>query len=101
MNKCLRANQAELQVRLRDEECRSGEAAAQQEVRVAELQEQVRDLMFYLETQQQISQMPEDTRQEIQEGQINIAAAPSPPGSTPGTSATKLGTRKGRGKRGK
>ncbi|XP_023680325.1 BRCA1-associated protein [Paramormyrops kingsleyae] len=101
MNKCLRANQAELQVRLRDEESRAGEATAQQEVRVAELQEQVRDLMFYLETQQQISQMPEDTRQEIQEGQINIAAAPSPPGPTPGTSATKLGTRKGRGKRGK
>lgn len=32
-----------------------------QEIR--ELQEQVRDLMFYLETQQKIAKAPEDTRQ--------------------------------------
>lgn len=28
-----------------------------------ELQEQVRDLMFYLETQKKIAESPEDTRQ--------------------------------------
>lgn len=44
---------------------------------IAELQEQLRDVMFYLETQQQIENLPPEARSEIQEGQINIAASPS------------------------
>lgn len=101
MNRCLRANQTQLQSQLQEEERRSHETAANKEGQIAELQEQLRDVMFYLETQQQIDRMPADTRQEIQEGQINIAAAPAPP--QPGPSAYgsgKLG-RKGRSKRGK
>ncbi|MBN3314847.1 BRAP protein, partial [Atractosteus spatula] len=97
MNKCLRANQVQLQAQLREEERRVRELAEHKDGRIAELQEQLRDVMFYLETQQQISQMPADARQEIQEGQINIASAPAPsPGST-----GRLAGRKGRGKRGK
>ncbi|KAG1971300.1 BRCA1-associated protein [Pimephales promelas] len=101
MNRCLRANQTQLQSQLQEEERRSHEIAANKEGQIAELQEQLRDVMFYLETQQQIDRMPADTRQEIQEGQINIAAAPAPP--QPGPSAHgsgKLG-RRGRSKRGK
>ena len=41
---------------------------------IAELQEQLRDVMFYLEAQQQIEHLPPEARSEIQEGQINIAA---------------------------
>uniref|UniRef100_A0A8C7QR41 BRCA1-associated protein n=1 Tax=Oncorhynchus mykiss TaxID=8022 RepID=A0A8C7QR41_ONCMY len=44
---------------------------------IAELQEQLRDVMFYLETQQQIG-LPPETRTEIQEGHINIGAAATP-----------------------
>ncbi|KAL7846719.1 hypothetical protein SRHO_G00216990 [Serrasalmus rhombeus] len=102
MNRCLRANQLQLQTQLQEEERRGREAASQKDVQIAELQEQLRDIMFYLETQQQINQMPADARQEIQEGQINIASAPAPP--QPGPSAagsSKLGGRKGRAKRGK
>uniref|UniRef100_A0A8C9T8Q3 BRCA1-associated protein n=1 Tax=Scleropages formosus TaxID=113540 RepID=A0A8C9T8Q3_SCLFO len=96
MNKCLRANQAQLQAQVREEERRARDLADSKESRITELQEQLRDIMFYLETQQQISQMPAEARQEIQEGQINIASGPSP-----GASTGKLGSRKGRGKRGK
>nr|XP_006640510.1 PREDICTED: BRCA1-associated protein [Lepisosteus oculatus] len=97
MNKCLRANQAQLQAQLREEERRVRELAEHKDGRIAELQEQLRDVMFYLETQRQISQMPAEARQEIQEGQINIASAPAPsPGNT-----GRLAGRKGRGKRGK
>ncbi|KAG7476626.1 hypothetical protein MATL_G00084920 [Megalops atlanticus] len=100
MNRCLRANQAQLQTQLREEERRAREAGDCKDSRIAELQEQLRDVMFYLETQQQINQMPADARQEIQEGQINIASAPSQPGPSPAGTG-KLGGRKGRGKRGK
>ncbi|XP_066545203.1 BRCA1-associated protein isoform X2 [Amia ocellicauda] len=97
MNKCLRANQAQLQAQLREEERHMRETGEQKDGRITELQEQLRDVMFYLETQQQINQMPADARQEIQEGQINIASAPSPTLSA----TSKLSARKGRGKRGK
>ncbi|KAG9342543.1 hypothetical protein JZ751_015922 [Albula glossodonta] len=100
MNRCLRANQTQLQAQLREEERRGRESSEHKEGRITELQDQLRDVMFYLETQQQINQMPADARQEIQEGQINIASAPSQPGPSPSATG-KLGSRKGRGKRGK
>lgn len=102
MNRCLRANQQQLQTKLQEEEIRGKDVVTHKDTQIAELQEQLRDVMFYLETQQQISRMPAETRQEIQEGQINIAAAPA--SSTPGPSAHgsgKTGSRKGRAKRGK
>ncbi|MBN3281947.1 BRAP protein, partial [Polyodon spathula] len=100
MNKCLRANQSQLQARLKEEERRLRETSEQKERQISELQEQLRDVMFYLETQQQINQMPAEARQEIQEGQINIAVAAS--SNSPNLGSTgKLSTRKGRGKRGK
>lgn len=102
MNRCLRANQVQLQTQLQEEERRSHEATANKDSQISELQEQLRDVMFYLETQQQIDRMPADTRQEIQEGQINIASAPAAPQPGPSThGAGKIGGRKGRSKRGK
>ncbi|XP_066507005.1 BRCA1-associated protein [Hoplias malabaricus] len=102
MNRCLRANQQQLQGQLQEEEKRGHEAMSQKDVQIAELQEQLRDIMFYLETQQQINQMPADARQEIQEGQINIASAPAAPQPGPSASGSgKLSGRKGRAKRGK
>nr|AAS20335.1 IMP protein [Xenopus laevis] len=95
MNKCLRANQTMLQGRLREEENTHKETSEQKDMQLLEMQEQLRDVMFYLETQQKINHMPADTRQEIQDGQINIASSSSPAPSG------KLSSRKGRGKRGK
>ncbi|XP_041936370.1 BRCA1-associated protein isoform X2 [Alosa sapidissima] len=110
MNRCLRANQTQLQAQLQEEERREREAIGRKDAAIAELQEQLRDVMFYLETQQQINRMPADARQEIQEGQINIAAGPGQAtagqssgagGSALGGAGGKLGGRKGRSKRGK
>ncbi len=92
----------QLQAQLQEEERRAHEAVANKDGQIAELQEQLRDVMFYLETQQQIDRMPADTRQEIQEGQINIASAPAAPQPGPSAHSTgKLSGRKGRSKRGK
>ncbi|XP_061658121.1 BRCA1-associated protein isoform X3 [Syngnathoides biaculeatus] len=77
MNKCLRANQTQLQTRLADEQRRAKESGERKDRTVAELQDQLRDVMFYLETQQRIRGLPDETRSEIQEGQINIAAGPA------------------------
>ncbi|EQB77381.1 BRCA1 associated protein-like protein [Camelus ferus] len=100
MNKCLRANQVLLQNRLKEEERMLKETCDQKDLQITEIQEQLRDVMFYLETQQKINHLPAETRQEIQEGQINIAmaSASSPPSSGAGG---KLSSRKGRSKRGK
>lgn len=99
MNKCLRANQIVLQNKLKDEEKLLKETCEQKDMQISEIQEQLRDVMFYLETQQKINHLPAETRQEIQDGQINI-----PMGSSAGSSAGVTGkpsSRKGRGKRGK
>ena len=61
---------------------------------VKELQEQLRDIMFYLEAQQKIQGESTQTQQEIQEGQIIVGAA-----ATGG--ATGHAAKKGRGKKGR
>ncbi|NWQ82035.1 BRAP protein, partial [Columbina picui] len=99
LNKCLRANQALLQNKLKEEERVLKETCEQKDLQISEIQEQLRDVMFYLETQQKINHLPAETRQEIQEGQINIAVASSAGSSTGGTG--KPSSRRGRGKRGK
>uniref|UniRef100_A0A674AQX2 BRCA1-associated protein n=1 Tax=Salmo trutta TaxID=8032 RepID=A0A674AQX2_SALTR len=97
MNRCLRANQVQLQAQLAEEERKARETGERKDGVIAELQEQLRDVMFYLETQQQIEGLPPETRTEIQEGSINIGAAATP---APGPSAIGRG-RRGRSKRGK
>ena len=53
----------------------------QKESEMKELQEQVRDLMFYLETQKKVEASPEDTKQELQKGHVVLPAPP--PAATP------------------
>lgn len=98
MNKCLRANQVLLQNKLKEEEKVLKETCEQKDLQITEIQEQLRDVMFYLETQQKINHLPAETRQEIQGGQINIAVASS--ASSPAGSTGKP-PRRGRSKRGK
>ncbi|XP_017290554.1 BRCA1-associated protein [Kryptolebias marmoratus] len=77
MNRCLRANQAQLQACVAEEERKAKESGKNKDVIIAELQEQLRDVMFYLETQQKIEQLSTEARSEIQEGQINILSGSS------------------------
>ncbi|XP_028297436.1 BRCA1-associated protein-like isoform X1 [Gouania willdenowi] len=94
MNRCLRANQTQLQARLLEEEQGRKESAEHKDATIAELQEQLRDVMFYLETQQQIQHLPPDARTEIQDGQINI-----PPGPSDAAAASCGRGRRGRGRK--
>uniref|UniRef100_A0A8C8GB24 BRCA1-associated protein n=1 Tax=Oncorhynchus tshawytscha TaxID=74940 RepID=A0A8C8GB24_ONCTS len=97
MNRCLRASQVQLQAQLAEDEHKARETGERKDRVIAELQEQLRDVMFYLETQQQIG-LPPETRTEIQEGHINIGAAATP---APGPSTAIGRGRRGRSKKGR
>ena len=56
-----------------------------------DLQEQLRDVMFYLEAQQKLAATSEVSQQEIQEGQVIIGAAAAQPGTSHGKKARKKG----------
>ncbi|XP_057675840.1 BRCA1-associated protein [Corythoichthys intestinalis] len=101
MNKCLRANQAQLQNRLADEQRRAKENNDAKERAVSELRDQLRDVMFYLETQQHIQHLPDEARCEIQEGQINVAAGPAAydDDDSPVDAAAAARGRRGRGRK--
>ncbi|KAM9841873.1 BRCA1-associated protein [Aulostomus maculatus] len=100
MNRCLRANQVQLHSQLAEEERKGKESGDRKDETIAELQEQLRDVMFYLETQQQIEHLPPEARSEIQEGQINIAASPSDSSvDSAGAGAASARGRRGRGRK--
>ncbi|KAK2823305.1 hypothetical protein Q7C36_019905 [Tachysurus vachellii] len=102
MNRCLRANQQQLQAKLQEEERRSIEIATNKDTQIAELEDQLRDIMFTLSAQKQIDNMSTERRQEIQEGQLNTVTAPATSTPEPSShSSGKIGLRKKRGKRGK
>ncbi|KAA8584271.1 hypothetical protein FQN60_008056 [Etheostoma spectabile] len=96
MNRCLRANQVQLQAKLAEEERKAKETGECKDEAIAELKEQLRDVMFYLETQQQIEHLPPEARSEIQEGQINIGASPS---DDAGAGPSSARGRRGRGRK--
>lgn len=83
MNTCLSTNQKLWRDRVEALESKIDITIQQKESEMRELQEQVRDLMFYLETQKKVEASPEDTKQELQKGHVVL---PNPP--PPTTSAT-------------
>lgn len=86
MNKCMSTNQKLWRDRVETLERKIDVTIQQKEKEMKELQEQVRDLMFYLETQKKVEDSPDSTRQELQDGQVHVVipTTPSPsPSSTP------------------
>lgn len=75
MNKCLSTNQKLWRDRVEALEGKIDVTIQQKEREMKELQEQVRDLMFYLETQKKVEASPEDTRQELQKGHVMVPVA--------------------------
>lgn len=82
MNKCLSSNQKLWRDRAEAAETSKDTTVQQKESEIRDLQEQVRDLMFYLETQKTVEASPEDTRQELQQGHV-VLPTPPPTSATP------------------
>ena len=77
--------------------CCFSSVGERKDVIITELQEQLRDVMFYLETQQKIEQLSSEARSEIQDGHINIPASPS----DDALGSAGAGPSSGRGRRGR
>lgn len=75
MNKCLRQNQNLWQQKLSIAEKALKEIREAKEKEVIDLQEQVRDLMFYLNAKEKLQEVSDVSQEEIQEGQIVIGEA--------------------------
>ncbi|KAG7498817.1 BRCA1-associated protein [Solea senegalensis] len=97
MNRCLRVNQTQLQAQLAEKERKGKESGDRKDTMISELQEQLRDMMFHLETQQQIDHLPSDARSEIQEGQLNVPDAPA----DGALGSAEVGPASSRGRRGR
>lgn len=79
MNKCLLKNQQVWQNKVRDLERQLSEVQEIKTKEVAELQDQLRDIMFHLNAQEQLQQTTSASQQDIQEGTIVVGAgAPAP-----------------------
>ncbi|XP_066295743.1 BRCA1-associated protein-like [Branchiostoma lanceolatum] len=89
LNKCLSQNQQQWQTRYDHLEAKMTAEMEAKSKEVNELREQVRDLMFFLEAKQTLSEVPEDQRQEIADGQIVMGAAAAPPGTGRGHRARR------------
>ncbi len=72
MNKCLRENQQAWQQRLSETELQLKQIQESKTKEVQDLKEQVRDLMFFLETQEKLKSVSDETREEIASGQIVV-----------------------------
>lgn len=100
LNKSLRANQEEWARRLADIERSNGEKERQ----IGELQEQLRDVLFFLEAKDKLQTVTEVSKEELQGGQIYIqdsgGAGAGGSGSSPagGSSGGKSKSKHGKGK---
>lgn len=77
LNKCLQENQKLWQKQLKQSEDKIQSLEATKKQEVADLQEQLADVLRHLETQQAIACAPAETKQELQDGQIILGEGPS------------------------
>ncbi|GFY33317.1 BRCA1-associated protein [Trichonephila clavipes] len=75
LNKCLRQNQNLWQQKLNIADKALKDVRDLKEKEISDLQEQVRDLMFYFDAKDKLKDVPNVSSQEIQEGQIVIGEA--------------------------
>uniref|UniRef100_G3N557 UBP-type domain-containing protein n=1 Tax=Gasterosteus aculeatus aculeatus TaxID=481459 RepID=G3N557_GASAC len=79
MNRCLRANQTQLQSQLVEEERKVKETGEHKDGAIAELQEQLRDVMFYLEAQR-ADRAPSPGGPQRDPGGTDSTSGPAPSG---------------------
>jgi len=89
LNKCLRENQIEWQKRLTDTESQLKELKLNKDTETSELRDQVRDLMFYLETQEKLKSVSDSTRDDIAGGHIVVPTNESASSSKPKSKVKK------------
>lgn len=74
LNKCLTSNQEIYQTKLNNLEETFKKANQEKEKEIQELQSQLRDIMFYLDAQNKMSEAKNVTKEELQTSQLVIQA---------------------------
>lgn len=77
LNQCLRENQEAWQKKLQQVEEKLTQVSTTKDKEVAELKDQVRDLMFFLEAQAKLKDVPDTTREEIESGTMFVSPSSS------------------------
>lgn len=77
MNKCLRENQNSWQTKLNEVQESTKKLIEKKDEEIDELKDQVRDLMFFLETQNKLKDVTEEERKDIESGTIVVGESPS------------------------
>jgi BRCA1-associated protein len=99
LNKCLTSNQEIYQTKLNNLEESFKKSNQEKEKEIQELQLQLRDIMFYLDAQNKMSESKEVTQEEIQNSQLVINNTENEAGGASGVTATpssKLASRRKR-----
>ncbi|CAH1800491.1 unnamed protein product [Owenia fusiformis] len=79
MNQCLRENQKDWVKRVEELETKFNHSIASKDKELQDVQEQLRDVMFYIEAQQKLSKTTEVSQAEIQGGHVIVGEAASKP----------------------
>jgi BRCA1-associated protein len=77
LNKALTADQNKWKIHVRSLEDKLQNVVTKNEKEISSLQDQVRDLMFYLDTQKKVTDSP--SKQDIQEGHVVVTQSSAPP----------------------
>lgn len=77
LNQCLRDNQQVWQQKLQDVEQKLVLVSDTKDREVAELKEQVRDLMFFLEAQSKLKEVSDTTSEEMEQASVIVPPAPA------------------------
>lgn len=92
LNECLRRNQDDWSRKLKEMEERQKREGAKKDGEISELQEQLRDVMFFLQAQEKIAASP--MKSELENGEVTVGEAAA---ASTTTSEAKKGGRKKRG----
>jgi hypothetical protein len=83
LNASLLADQEKWKARVAEAEKRCEVVGNVKDAKIADLEEQVRDLMFMIESQAKLDKLPEEERAALRDGSVvGVAAAPAPKTAT-------------------
>ncbi|KAK6170364.1 hypothetical protein SNE40_018774 [Patella caerulea] len=77
MNSCLRENQKQWQDRVAALESEVKKVSTVKDAEIKDLQDQLRDVMFYFEAQEKLANNTEISQEELQDGQVFLGASAS------------------------
>ncbi|XP_018494674.1 BRCA1-associated protein [Galendromus occidentalis] len=80
LSSCLLQDQRKWQTRMDQISSQMSKSKDESDARIRDLEEQLRDVMFFLEAKSKIDKQPDELREELQEASIVVPRSPAPEG---------------------